>query len=96
MYGTANKSVLERLQHQQNFLIRKVFGFPKHKEVRSCRSKNKTPSIFELRVYELLKLISKVFRRKHPSESINSFITDKEIDTSFDTEPRIKTIPLIE
>ena len=96
IYGAANKSVLERLQHQQNFLIRNVFGFPKHKEVRSCRSKNKIPSMFELHVYELLKLLSKVFRRKHPSESIKSFITDKEIDRSFDTERRIKTIPLIE
>ena len=27
IYGTANKSVLERLQRQQNFLIRIVFGF---------------------------------------------------------------------
>ena len=55
IYGTANKSVLERLQDQQNFLIRIVFGFgfPKHKEARSCRSKNKIPPIFELQVYEL-------------------------------------------
>ena len=96
IYGTANKSVLERLQHQQNFLIRKVFGFPKHKEVRSCRSKNKIPSIFELHVYELLKLLSKVIRREHPSESINSIITDKEINISFDNERRIKTIPIKE
>ena len=47
-------------------------------------------------MYELLKLLSKVIRREHPSESINSFITDKEIDKSFDTERRIKTKPLIE
>ena len=47
-------------------------------------------------MYELLKLLSKVIRREHPSESINSFITDKEIDKSFDTERRIKKIPLIE
>ena len=95
IYGTANKS-LERLQHQQNFLIRIVFGFPKHKESRSCRSKSKIPSIFELHVYELLKLLSKVIRREHRSESINPFITNKEIDRSFDNERRIRTIPLIE
>ena len=45
---------------------------------------------------EFLKLLSKVIRRDYPSESINSFITDKEIDRSFDNERRIKTIPLIE
>ena len=28
IYGIATKSVLERLQNQQSFLIRKVFGFP--------------------------------------------------------------------
>ena len=49
-----------------------------------------------LHVYELLKLLSKVIRREHPSEPINSFITEKEIDKSFNTERRIKTIPLIE
>ena len=96
IYGTANKSVLERLQHQQNFLIRIIFGSPKHKEVRSCRSKDKIPSIFELHVCELLKLLSKVIRREHPCESINSFLIDKDIDRSFDNEQRIKTIPLIE
>ena len=71
-------------------------GSQKHKEVRSCRSKNKIPSIFELHLYELLKLLSKVIRREHPCESINSFITYKEIDKSFDTEWRIKTKLLIE
>ena len=96
IYGTANKSVLERLQNQQNLLIRIVFGFPKHKEVRSCRSNDKIPSIFELNVYKLLKLLSKVIRREHPSESTNSFIIDKESNRSFDKEQRMKTIPLIE
>ena len=43
-------------------------------------------------MYELLKILSKVFKREHPSESSNSFVTDR----SFDTERRIKTIPLIE
>ena len=47
-------------------------------------------------MYELLKLLSKVIRREYPSESINSFITDQEIDGSFDNERIIKTIPLIE
>ena len=47
-------------------------------------------------MYELLKILSKVIRREHPSESINLFITDKEIDRLFDTEGRIKTIPLKE
>ena len=47
-------------------------------------------------MYELLKLLSKVIRREHPSDSINSFLTDKEIDRSFHNERRIKTIPLIE
>ena len=96
IYGTANKSVLERLQQQQNFPIRIVFGFTKQKLVRSCRSKIKIPSIFELHVYNLLKLLSKVIRREHPTESINSFITDKEIHRLCDNERRIKTKPLIE
>ena len=76
--------------------MRIVFVFPKHKEVRSCRSKNKIPSIFELHMQELLKLLSKVIKREHPSESNNSFITDKETDRSFDNERRIKTKPLNE
>ena len=67
-----------------------------NKQVCSCRSKNRFPSIFELHVYELLKILSKVIRGEHPGESINSFIADKEIARSFDTEWRIKTIPLIE
>ena len=44
-------------------------------------------------MYALLKLLSKVIGKEHPSESISSFITDKEIDRSLDTERRIKTIP---
>ena len=78
IYATANKGVLERLQLQQNFLVRIAFGFPKHKEVRR---------------YDLLKFFIKSNQK---GASINSFITDKEIDKSFDTERRIKTIPLIE
>ena len=73
------KSVPEKIQHQQNLLIRIVFGFSKHKEVRNCRSM-KISSVFELHVYDLLKLLSEVIRREHPSEPIKLYITDKEID----------------
>ena len=86
IYGTANKSDLKSLHHQENLLIRIVFWFPKRKEVLNCRSKKKIPSTLELHVYELLKLISKVIRREHLSESTNTFINDKEIDKSLDTE----------
>ena len=47
-------------------------------------------------MFDLLKLLSKAIRIERPCASVNSFITDKEIDKSFDTERKIKTIPLIE
>ena len=79
------KSVLEILQHQQNVLIRIALGSQKIEK----------SSLFELHVYELPKFFSKVIEREHPSESINSFITD-EANRFFDIECRIKTIPLKE
>ena len=56
IYGTAKKSTLQKLQRQQNFLLRIIFRLKIFQEVRSIRQKQKIASIFELHVYELLKL----------------------------------------
>ena len=59
IYGTANKSVLGGLQHQQNFHIRIVFGFPNLKKFVVVDQETKFHQYLSLQVYELLELFIK-------------------------------------
>ena len=95
IYGTANKSILQKLQRQQNFLLRIIFRLKRFQEVRTIRQRNKIASIFELHVYELLKLMANIIRNEHPCSFVNNFISPKELNKALFSNNRIKCLPSI-
>ena len=95
IYGTAKKSTLQKLQRQQNFLLRIIFRLKIFQEVRSIRQKHKIASIFELHVYELLKLMAKIIRNEHPCNFVNNFISQEEVNKALFSNNRIKCLPSI-
>ena len=96
IYGTTTKSILTKLQRQQNFFLRIVFQLKKSDEVRTTRKKHAIASIFELHVYEVFKLLVSILRRTHPHESVNRFLEIViEVEKSLNDTKRLKSLPTI-
>ena len=83
------------MQRQQNFLFRIIFRLKSFQEVRSIRQRHKIASIFELHVYELLKLMAKIIRNEHPCSFVNNFISPEELNKALFSNNRIKCLPSI-
>ena len=90
VYGTTTKSILTKLQIQQNFFLRIVFQLKKSDEVRTTRKKQAIASIFELHVYEVFRLLVSMLRRTHPPELVNRFLEIREVEKSLNDKKETK------
>ena len=73
-------------------MLRIIFGLRKHQSTSDIRNKFKNPLVRELRLYEFLKLLSKILRREHVDSNVNNYITEDEIASFLDPSIRTKLL----
>ena len=88
-YGTTTKSILTKLQRQQNLFLGIVSQLKKSDEVHKNRKKR------ALHVYEVFKLLVSMVRRTHPPESLNRFLEISEVEKSLNDTKRLKSLPTV-